>query len=66
LNSSILAMRLRISGVIWMVSGLSTHQYYTHLHPFRRNTHQYAHLHPTWRNWDPAGHDRLRADVALP
>ena len=33
LNSSILAMRLRISGVIWMVSALSINQYYTHLHP---------------------------------
>lgn len=34
LNSSILAMRFRISGVIWMVSVRSTNQYFTHLHPF--------------------------------
>jgi hypothetical protein len=33
LNSSILALRLRISGVIWMVSVFSTNQFYTHLHP---------------------------------
>src|SRR3990167_6804230 len=34
LNSSILAMRFRISGVIWRVSVVSMNQYYTNLHPF--------------------------------
>jgi hypothetical protein len=38
LNSSILAIRLRISGVIWMVSVFSMSQYYTHLHPIKEKT----------------------------
>ena len=59
LNSSILAMRLSISGVIWMVSVRNMNQYCTHLHPFARCTHSDAHLHPIWRDLDVAENDSL-------
>ena len=49
LNSSILAMRLRISGVIWRVSVCSMNQYYTHLHPISSRAHYDTHLHPIRR-----------------
>lgn len=68
LNSSILAMRLKISGVIWMVSVCSTNQYYTHLHPITSHIHFDAHLHPIFQIDDarnPLATPPISDDLAL-